>query len=185
MQVNILAVTSSMRILLAVSTMAGRTPNSECAESLMLIAARPPSLSYSCHVLLMASNMFHRRALSLSVSVLRCHAVAMATAPNPRPEPTLAARSWSLAVARATAFAVALSFGVVAWGRPGESGVLWKLEKLRRREDRLPKGWGSPLNLECEDSTAPTPAAAIARAIAAGGDAKAAAQAGVIIAKAA
>jgi hypothetical protein len=83
-----------------------------------------------------ASDMFHRPALSLSVNVLRCTEVAIATAPKPLTDPTLAARSWSLAAARAEAFTAALSFTLGERVLTVESGAFENVDKLKRREFR-------------------------------------------------
>nr|GLL25578.1 hypothetical protein Itr_chr04CG21880 [Ipomoea trifida]GMC80385.1 hypothetical protein Iba_chr04aCG19730 [Ipomoea batatas]GMC82807.1 hypothetical protein Iba_chr04bCG16850 [Ipomoea batatas]GMC84830.1 hypothetical protein Iba_chr04cCG15380 [Ipomoea batatas]GMC86919.1 hypothetical protein Iba_chr04dCG15350 [Ipomoea batatas] len=84
--------------------------------------------------------------------------VAIATALRPLPEPIFALRSRSRAAASAAAFAAALSLG--------------------RAEDLLDPSKGAGV------SPPPAPAAIIASAIAAGGDAKAAAQLGEIMARA-
>jgi hypothetical protein len=155
-------------------------PNIRWGRPLELFVAKSPSLPDSIHIFPMVSHMLQRLALSLSVRLLRCPAVAIATAPKPRPEPILAARSWSLAAARAAALPAALSAGV--WGVSTGSGALLKVGKLSNLGDR--RFEDSELRL-LWDSPPPTPAAAIARAIAAGGEANAAAHAGEIMAKAA
>jgi len=142
---------------------------------------------HSAHAVPMASEIFHLFALSKSLVLLLCADVAIATALRPLPEPILALRSRSLAAASATAFADALSFGM-GGDLLGTSGGLWKFvnvcDLVVFRSD-IDASRLTGVFFEGTTVSPAAPAAIIASAIAAGGEAKAADQPGVIIERAA
>jgi hypothetical protein len=138
---------------------------------------------HSIQAALIASEVFHLFARSISPELLRCPDVAIATALRPLLEPILAVRSRSRAAASAAAFAAALSFGVDPGLLAAVSIGFWKLEKvcsfataLRSGNDvsRLFKVFLGDILVSVPEA----PAAIMANAIATGGDAKAAAQPG-------
>ncbi len=144
---------------------------------------------HSIQAALIASDVFHLFARSISPALLLCPDVAIATALRPLPEPILAVRSRSRVAANAAALTAALSFGVDPCLLGAVSIGFWKLVKdcsfgaaLRSGTDvsRLFKVLGGAIA-----SVPEAPAAIMANANATGGEAKAAAQPGDIIERAA